>query len=115
MKVWHTTDVDTPVESYNARVEWPANASRVDLVNYFSVTNGSMQENGAPEPILYLHAAHIAPPVLPDPEAIERFTEAGSVLPANVAASLAIPIDRAEELARLLLQNVAAYHEANSK
>ncbi|MFI8528242.1 hypothetical protein ACIGB8_27540 [Promicromonospora sukumoe] len=101
---------ETSVESVNVRIEWPVTApADAQLVNYFSLLNGGTLQNGAPEPLIYLVAAHVAPPILPDQESFQSFE--GSVQ-ARPVASLVLPIERAEELAKLLQNQVDVYRKA---
>ena len=106
---------DNP-ETMNVRVAWsPELAADARLVNYFSVLAGGTSSVGVADPLIYLIAANVAPPILPDDEAVKSFVEGGATLTPRVEAAIAMPIGRAEELVTLLQGQIAAYKQVTGQ
>ncbi|EYR62160.1 hypothetical protein N866_11170 [Actinotalea ferrariae CF5-4] len=92
---------------YSVRVTWPVDAAADALpVNQVAVLQGADTEFG-PEGSVYLVLGHVAPPLIPDPLAAERFFTSGEAsLDVRVRAAVYLTRPRAMELYRSLGQQL---------
>jgi hypothetical protein len=100
------------LRSLNAN--WSAvNAVEASFANAFISQIGASAASGRPDGI-YLAAGHIAPPTfLGTPEEMQKhLDDLGNELQVRVHAHVVMSRDRAQELANLLIENIAKYDAA---